>query len=188
MFNGAQTAGDTNVVAVGWNDATSTITSVRDGAGNAYQVAAPIARGTGLSQAIYYARNIASAPAGANGVTVTFNAAVRFADIRILEYAGLDPNAPFDVARSASGSTPHPGRKRQRRDELTGELVFAAGMTTNRFTAAGAGFTKRVITSPDGDIAEDRTTSAIGSYNATAPLNATAAWLIQIATFRAAGQ
>ena len=61
-------------------------------------------------------------------------------------------------------------------------------MTTKRFTAAGAGFTKRVITSPDGDIAEDRTTSAIGSYNATAPLNVPAAWLIQIATFRAAGQ
>ena len=77
MFNGAQTAGDTNVVAVGWNDATSTITSVRDGTGNAYQGRGPVSRGTGLSQAFYYARNIASAPAGANGVTVTFNAAVR---------------------------------------------------------------------------------------------------------------
>jgi hypothetical protein len=61
-------------------------------------------------------------------------------------------------------------------------------MTTKSFTAAGAGFTKRVITSPDGDIAEDRTTSAIGSYNATAPLDVAGAWLIQIATFRAAGQ
>ena len=187
MFNGAQTAGDTNVVAVGWNDATSTITSVRDGAGNAYQVAAPVARGTGLSQAIYYAKNIASAPAGANGVTVTFNAAVRFADIRILEYAGLDPIAPFDVARSASGSTTLADSGNVATN-YTSELVFAAGMTTNRFTAAGAGFTKRVITSPDGDIAQDRRTSAIGSYNATAPLNVAAAWLIQIATFRAAGQ
>ena len=53
-------------------------------------------------------------------------------------------------------------------------------MTTNRFTAAGAGFTNRIITSPDGDIAEDRRTSARGSYNATAPLNPAAAWLIQI--------
>ena len=58
-------------------------------------------------------------------------------------------------------------------------------MTAGRFTAASAGFTKRIITSPDGDIAEDRTTSALGSYNATAPLNPAAAWLIQIATFRA---
>jgi hypothetical protein len=56
-----------------------------------------------------------SAPEGANAVTVTFNIAVRFADIRILEYAGL--NAPFDLARSASGST-QPGRQRRRRDEL----------------------------------------------------------------------
>jgi hypothetical protein len=68
------------------------------------------------------------------------------------------------------------------------ELVFAAGMTASGFTAAGAGFTTRVITSPDRDIAEDRRTSAIGSYNATAPLNPAAAWLMQIATFRAAGQ
>ena len=187
MFNGAQTAGDTNVVAVGWNDATSTITSVSDGAGNAYQVAAPVARGTGLSQAIYYAKNIASAPAGANGVTVTFNAVVRFADIRILEYSGLDPNTPFDVARSASGSTTL-ADSGNLATNYTSELVFAAGMTTNRFTAAGAGFTNRIITSSDGDIAEDRRTSAIGVYNATAPLNAAAAWLIQIATFRAAGQ
>ena len=129
MFNGAQTAGDTNVVAIGWNDATSTITSVSDGAGNAYQVAAPVARGTGLSQAIYYAKNIASAPAGANTVTVTFNAAVRFADIRILEYAGLDPNAPFDVARSASGSTTLADSGNVATNYAS-ELVFAAGMTT----------------------------------------------------------
>jgi hypothetical protein len=70
----------------------------------------------------------------------------------------------------------------------TGELVFVAGMTASRLTAAGAAFKKRIITSPDGDIAEDRTTSARGSYYATAPLNPAAAWLIQIATFRAAGQ
>jgi hypothetical protein len=44
-------------------------------------------------------------------------------------------------------------------------------MTAGRFIAASAGFTKRIITSPDGDIAEDRTTSALSSYNATAPLN-----------------
>ena len=186
-YNSAQIAGDTNILAIGWNDASSNITSVSDSAGNVYQVAAPVARGTHLSQAIYYAKNIASAPAGANAVTVTFNAAVRFADIRILEYAGLDPNAPFDVARSASGSTTL-ADSGSVATNYASELVFAAGMTASRFTAAGAGFTNRIITSPDGDIAEDRTTSARGSYNATAPLNPAAAWLIQIATFRAAGQ
>ena len=89
-YTGAQTAGNTNILAIGWNDATSNISSVTDSAGNTYQVAAPTARGTGLSQAIYYAKNIKAAPAGGNTVTVTFSTAVRFADIRILEYGGLD--------------------------------------------------------------------------------------------------
>ena len=51
----AQAAGDTNILAIGWNNATSNITSVTDSAGNMYQLAVPTARGTGLSQAIYYA-------------------------------------------------------------------------------------------------------------------------------------
>ena len=34
MFNGAQTAGNTNIIAIGWNDASSNITSVSDSAGN----------------------------------------------------------------------------------------------------------------------------------------------------------
>src|SRR6516164_2413915 len=62
----AEVAGDTNVVVVGWNDATSTVNSVIDSAGNTYQIAAPIARGTALSQAIYYAANVSAAGAGAN--------------------------------------------------------------------------------------------------------------------------
>jgi glucose/arabinose dehydrogenase/chitodextrinase len=186
-YTAAQAAGDTNVLAIGWNDATSNITSVTDSAGNAYQVASPTARGSGLSQAIYYAKNIAAAPAGANTVTVTFNAAVRFADIRILEYSGLDANAPLDVGSSGSGTSTLADSGSVATGSAS-ELVFGAGMTKKRFTAAGAGFTLRIITSPDADIAEDRTTSSLGTYNATAPLNKSGAWVMQVATFRAAGQ
>src|SRR5215471_4937135 len=53
-YTSAQTAGNTNVVVVGWNDTTSSITSVADSSGNTYQVAVPMFRGNGLSQAIYY--------------------------------------------------------------------------------------------------------------------------------------
>jgi len=74
-YSGAQTAGNTNVVAIGWNNATSNITSVTDSAGNTYQVAVPTARGSGVSQAIYYASNIKAAAAGTNTVTATFNTA-----------------------------------------------------------------------------------------------------------------
>ena len=67
-----QSAGDTNFVAIGWNDMTSSITSVTDGA------ATSISRrsrqlGGRLSQAIYYASSIAVAAAGTNQVTVTFD-------------------------------------------------------------------------------------------------------------------
>ena len=40
-YPGAQAAGDTNIVAIGWNDTTSTIVSVTDSAGNAYQLGRP---------------------------------------------------------------------------------------------------------------------------------------------------
>ena len=45
----AQTAGNLNVVVVGWNNATSNIVSVTDSAGNTYQIAAPTTRSAGRS-------------------------------------------------------------------------------------------------------------------------------------------
>src|SRR5262249_41206970 len=85
-YNAAQTAGDLNVVVVGWNDGTHTVSSVADSKGNVYSLAVGPTVFSGLSQSIYYAKNIAAAAAGANTVTVTFNGATPFPDIRILEY------------------------------------------------------------------------------------------------------
>jgi hypothetical protein len=186
-YAAAQSAGNLNVLAIGWNDATSNITSVSDSAGNVYQVAAPTARGTGLSQAIYYAKNIVSAPAGSNVVTVTFNTAVPWADIRILEYSGLDPVNPFDKTAYGSGTTILASSPSVTTTAAT-ELVFGAGMTVRSFKTPGAGFTTRIITSPDADIAEDRNVTTIGSYSATASQNTTGAWLMHVVTFKAAGQ
>ena len=104
-YNNAQTAGNTNILAIGWNNATSNITSVTDSAGNTYQLAVPTARGAGVSQAIYYAPNIKAAPAATNTVTVTFNTATPYVDIRATEYSGLATTNPFDVGTSASGTS-----------------------------------------------------------------------------------
>jgi hypothetical protein len=74
-FRAAQTAGNLNVVVVGWNDTLARISAVTDSKGNAYQRAAgPTLLNGVLSQAIYYAKNITGAAAGANAVTVTFSA------------------------------------------------------------------------------------------------------------------
>jgi hypothetical protein len=193
-FAKAQIAGDTNILAIGWENTRSTITAVTDSAGNTYQLAVPTAQlavptpgGDGLSQAIYYAANINAAAAGANTVTVTFKKAAPFIDIRATEYSGLDRAIPLDVVQSASGTgtTPNSGSVTTTAAQ---ELIFGAGMTTGNFTAAGANFTSRIITTPDGDIAEDRFVTVTGSYSATATLGGPAAWIMQVVALRNASQ
>src|SRR5580704_4196771 len=81
-YSAVQTAGDLNVVMVGWNDTTNVISSVTDKLGNGYTLAVgPTKQSTSLSQAIYYAKNIV---AGSNTVTVTFSGAAAYPDIRVL--------------------------------------------------------------------------------------------------------
>jgi chitodextrinase len=103
-YSGAQTAGDTNIVAIGWNDAISKVRSVTDSAGNVYRRALPTFRGNGLGQAIYEASNVAPTGPGGTVVTVTFDRAATFVDLRITEYAGLEATAPFDAGVSATGT------------------------------------------------------------------------------------
>jgi len=188
-YTNAQGAGDTNILAIGWRNLTSSITSVIDSAGNTYNIVGSMVSGSNfdLRQAIYYAKNIKAAAAGANTVTVTFNVAAPFVDIRATEYSGLDPANPLDVGGSAKGTsaTPNSGSVTT---TVAQELVFGAGMTAGKFTAAGTNFTSRIITTPRSDIAEDMFVTATGSYSATAQLSGSANWVMQVAAFRNAGQ
>ena len=183
-YTKAQAAGDTNVLAIGWGDVTSNIAKVRDSSGNTYAVAAPTVHGSVQSQAIYYAPNIKAAAANANTVTVTFNRAAAYVDLRASEYSGLDATAPFDVAASATGSA-STAASPSVTTSYSSELIFGAGDTSGVFSAAGTGFTKRIITNPDSDITEDKTVSAIGSYNATGKQSG--AWVMQVVAFKATG-
>jgi hypothetical protein len=177
----AQTAGNLNIVAVGWNDTTSTVSTIRDSRGNTYTLAVGPTSGTGLRQSIYYAKNIA---AGSNTVTVTFNQAAAFVDLRVLEYSGLDTTSPLDKTAGAAGSGTSASSGAATTTSAS-ELIFGAGMTTSHFTGAGTGFISRIITNPDADIAEDETVNSTGSYSATAPTTSSN-WVMQMATFRAA--
>ena len=76
--------------------------------------------GTGLSQSIYYAPNIAG---GSNTVTVTFNQAAAYPDMRILEYRGVTD------AGCDGGSEREAVRRRaaeRRRRPSANELIFGA--------------------------------------------------------------
>jgi hypothetical protein len=177
-YGNAQTAGDLNIVVVGWGDNTSTISSVTDSLGNTYSRAVGPTSTRGLQQSIYYAKNIAG---GSNTVTVTFNQAAAYPDVRILEYSGLSASSPLNVTAAAvgNGSSANSGSATTTSGN---ELIFGAGTSDNRFTGAGSGFTNRII-NLYGNIAEDKVVNSVGSYAATA-INSGGGWVMQMATFK----
>jgi hypothetical protein len=184
-FKTVQAAGDLNVVIVGWtNNNVAQLAGVVDSRGNAYQLAVgPTVTGN-RAQVMYYAANIAAAPAGGNIVTVTFNAAAQSADVRILEYSGIDTTSPLDVAVGGSGSSNSSATPVLTTTNAR-DLLVARNNVASWTLAAGTGFTSRLITNPNGDIAEDRVVTATGSYTATAPLGSAGAWIMQMVAFRA---
>src|SRR5208282_6034165 len=182
-FTSAQTAGNLNVVVVGWNDTTATVSSVTDSKGNVYtRAVGPTVLSGKFSQAIYYAKNIQAAAANTNTVTVQFNVAAKYPDIRILEYSGLDVANPVDVTAAATGKTATSSSGSATTTNAN-DLIFGANTVATSTSGPGSGFTKRVITSPDEDIAEDRIVSAVGSYSATAPLTSAGSWVMQAIAF-----
>ena len=64
------------------------------------------------------------------------------------------------------------------------ELIFGANTVATTTKAAGSGFTSRIITSPDGDIAEDKVVTTAGSNSATATLSSSGPWVMQMVTFK----
>ena len=183
-YAAAQTAGDLNVVAVGWNDSTSSVTSVTDSNGNTYLTAVgPTTNAGNATQLIYYAQNIAAAAAGANTVTVHFNATVNAPDVRVLEYSGIAASSSLDVGVGASGG----GTSLSSGSATTSnaaDLVIGASYIGAGFAGAGAGYTARVVTNPDGDLVEDRVVSVTGSYSASATQSPSSWWVMQMAAFR----
>jgi hypothetical protein len=182
-FAQPQSVGNLNVVAIGWNDTTGAVSSVTDSSGNVYQLAVgPTRLPPDLTQSIYYAPNIVAADAATNIVTVAFVNTANVADLRAVEYSGLDPVAPFDAATDGSGNNAGPAKSGMVSTTAPRSLLFGAGMTTDVFTAPGAGYTMRTVTS-DGDMVEDEIVSSSGSYDAQASLSSSSRWVIQVAAF-----
>jgi hypothetical protein len=174
------------LVAVGWNDTTSSVSSVTDTAGNTYRLAVgPTTLGTSLTQSIYWASNVAATPPTGNQVTVTFNGAARSVDVRILEYSGLDPANPIGQTAAATGNS---STSSVLLVSTTGPSILVAANTVETGTrSAGLGFTARVITTPDGDLVEDRVVAASAPYRASASLISSGGWVMQVVALRMSG-
>jgi len=182
-FTAAQTRGDLNVVVVGWNDSTAKVRTVTDKSGNVYiRAVGPTIQSGVASQSIYYAKNIAAAAAGANIVTVTFSSAAADPDIRIVEYKGADTNNPVDVVAANKGSSATSSSGAVTTTNPT-DLLFGANLVQTTTTGPGTGFTKLMLTVPDGDIAEQKMVTTTGSYSATALLSS-GRWIMQMVAFR----
>ena len=185
-FPVTQIAGDLNVIVVGWNNSSAVVNSVSDSSGNVYSLAVGPTQVSGaITQSIYYAKNIHSAAANANVLTIKFSGSAASPDIRILEYSGLDTVSPFDVAVSASGQSASSATPSVAVSN-PGDLILGANIVLSSTTGPGSSFTQRILTSPDGDIVEDRVASTAGNYSASAPLSASAAWIMQMVAFKAA--
>jgi hypothetical protein len=152
---------------------TASITSVVDSQGNKYEVGADIARGNGMSQAIYYASNIAG---GADKISVTFSRPARYVDVRVAEYSGVS------ALQGAASSTGLDGTAAVTLSTDSASLVVAAGATTNFFTTPGEGWSLRIVTHPNAGIIEDLIAPVTGTVSATATGD-TGGWIIQAVAF-----
>lgn len=113
-------------------------------------------------------------------MTVQFSQAAVFPDVRILEYRGV---TTLDAKAGASGNSAT-ANSGSATTTTASELVFAADVVATVTGAAGTGFTSRIITSPDGDIAEDKVVTTAGSNTATATLTSSGPWVMQMVTFK----
>src|ERR1700761_3122360 len=109
-----------------------------------------------------------------------------FPDVRILEYRGVNTAAPLDVSTSATGNSATSSSGSVTTTNAT-DLLIGANYIMTSTAGAGSGFTARMITSPDSDIAEDQVVKTVGSCGASAPLSSAGSWIMQMAAFKAAG-
>jgi hypothetical protein len=180
-FSLAEQKGDLNVVVVGWNDITSNLSTtapVADAAGNKYHLAIGPTRGASVSQAIYVASGIVAA--ASNTVTVTFQNAVPYVDLRIVEASGV---SAVDQTVGASGNA-DVASTADLKTTASHELIVASGTTMGLFSGAGSGYVVQEITTPNGDIVESRLATAKGSYAVSANLTGAADWVLQAVSLR----
>jgi hypothetical protein len=173
-----QTAGDLNVVFIGWTSSGSHVTSVTDTAGNAYALGVAEGYGNVLGQTAYYAANIKPGP---NTVSVTFNQTTENLDLRIVEYAGVATADALDTSVStvSSGMVATTGTFITTAPHT---IVVAGFMMSGAATGAGNGCTERIITGV-GNLVEDFEKLTAGGGEATAPQDQNGAYIGQAAVF-----
>jgi hypothetical protein len=169
---------------------------VTDSAGNTYALATPTTQGNGLGQAIYYAKNVVSAAAGSNTVTVNFSSQPGAPEIRILEYGGLSATSPLDAVNMSTGMVGAGFGTSASSGSITtrfaNELVLISEETICGTAHGALSFTGRINTDAGyaNNRVEEMAAFAPGSYgNAVMPLvlqggcATSGGWIVDLVSF-----
>src|SRR5262249_4007254 len=89
----------------------------------------------------------ANVGAGGNVVTVSFTSPAVYPDIRVAEYSGIDGSNPLDVSATGSGSGTLSASAAVTTTNAN-DLIVGANLVLTTTTAAGSGFTSRVLPNP----------------------------------------
>ncbi len=174
------TAGNLIVVYVIW-DHLGKVT-LTDTSGNLYAnaVGPTLWSNSKYSAQVLYAQNIKG---GSNTVQATFDAPVNALGIVYAhEYSVFDRAAPLDVVAAAAGSSGS-ANSGSAITTSANDLLFGGGVSASSLTKAGTGYMARSMF--QGNMTEDKSGSAAGSYSATAT-NSSGAWAMQMVAFRLA--
>jgi hypothetical protein len=192
-FLEAQQSGDLNVVAIAWTTggivggwggwgSLPHVSSVGDSTGNTYwQAVGPTSNGDNV-QSIYYAPNVKAA--ASNRVTVRFSNTVFSATVVVLEYSGVS-HLDASATSASSGSTASSGVVTM---TMAPELIVGFGQTCSEDTVAfiggGSLFTLRMLAGHNRLLVEELFALQQGTYEATASLSRSAAWVMQGVSFK----
>lgn len=179
-FLSPQTAGDLNVVVMGWSDPNRSVTSVTDSAGNSYTLAAgPTTTDGYWVESTYYASNIVGS--ASNTVSVVLSGAADV-EVRVLEYSGVATSSPLDAVLAASAGT-GPAQTGPLTTTASNDLLVVPALVTGCFTAPSDGYSERLDTGCD--LVEDTIAATPGAYTAAVQHDNTGSWVQQMVAFLA---
>lgn len=179
------TAGDLLVITAQWYSGTGPgfyNATATDSQGNTLVVANSSTMANTHSIETWYAQNIAG---GADTVTLTVSADSVDREVDVVEYSGVAQSGALDVAASATSTGTLPDSGPVTTTAANDLLVGAIYNGDNGTASPGAGYTQRQ--NLHDLLTEDEFPVAVGTYDATSSLSASATWGAQIAAFKPGG-
>jgi hypothetical protein len=164
------------VVAIHWEDATSSVTTVLDTFGNGFTTATSMTRHNAAQSQIMWFKRVTE------GITITvlFDQPAPEVDIKWAAYRDIAQTATIGGSAGESGTSAIADTGGV---SVSGPAVLVASSASQAADAgAGPGYAERH--KGGGGVLEDRDVTAPGIVNATATLSAADDWIIQVVALR----